>query len=34
MEGGKDQGMGAGEEGTGREGTGGPPFTNSSLGLP
>jgi hypothetical protein len=32
--GGKDRGMDAGEEGTGREGTGGPPFTNPrGLGL-
>jgi hypothetical protein len=30
----KDRRMGAGEEGTGREGTGGSPFTNSNLGLP
>jgi hypothetical protein len=31
---GKDRGMGAGEEDTGREGTGGSLFTNSNLGLP
>jgi hypothetical protein len=32
--GGEDRGMGVGEEGTGREGTGDPPFTYPSLGLP
>jgi hypothetical protein len=30
----KDRRMSAGEEGAGREGTGGSPFTNSNLGLP